>query len=246
MAECGLHIPADDGSFVSVFRPRPCRHRRRAVDRAVAVDLLLAHEKHCRYSSKSATIRTLVLFDELGAGTDPAEGAALANRAHRVLPQVRRRKSRRPTHYAELKLYAMRTNGVINASCEFNVETLQPTYRLLIGIPGKSNAFAISKQLGLAGARSWKTQEAWSTRTTCNFEDVLNQLEQQRQQMEQAPGSRQSSLRLETEKHEAAVRGILCQQIQKRAGKGCARRREKRRRASSTMPGARQTRSTRS
>ena len=128
--------------------------------------------------------RTLVLYDELGAGTDPAEGAALAI----ALIEFSRKMGSRvvaTTHYAELKLYAMRTKGVINASCEFDVETLQPTYKLLIGIPGKSNAFAISRKLGLpedilkeAGDLVGKSDK--------DFEDVLAQLEQQRQQMENA------------------------------------------------------------
>ena len=127
-----------------------------------------------------------MLFDELGAGTDPAEGAALATAHHRVLPaSAAAGWSRRP-HYAELKLYAMRTKGVINASCEFDVETLRPTYRLLIGIPGKSNAFAISRKLGLAGREILKEAKSLVNKNDKNFEDVLNQLEQQRQQMELA------------------------------------------------------------
>ena len=119
------------------------------------------------------------LFDELCAGTDPAEGAALAIS---LIEFCRKCGSKiaATTHYAELKLYAMRTNGVINASCEFNVETLQPTYRLLIGIPGKSNAFAISKKLGLDDA-ILEDARSMVSQNDVNFEDVLNQLEQQRQ-----------------------------------------------------------------
>ena len=128
--------------------------------------------------------RTLVLFDELGAGTDPAEGAALAIA---LIEFCRKMGSRvvATTHYAELKLYAMRTAGVINASCEFNVETLQPTYKLLIGIPGKSNAFAISRKLGLS-EEILKEAGDLVGKSDKDFEDVLSQLEQQRQQMESA------------------------------------------------------------
>jgi DNA mismatch repair protein MutS2 len=128
--------------------------------------------------------RTLVLFDELGAGTDPAEGAALAMA---IIEFCRKMGSRvvATTHYAELKLYAMRTKGVINASCEFDVETLRPTYKLLIGIPGKSNAFAISRKLGLS-EEILKEADDLVGKSDKDFEDVLSQLEQQRQQMEQA------------------------------------------------------------
>ena len=128
--------------------------------------------------------RTLVLFDELGAGTDPAEGAALAMA---IIEFCRKMKSRvvATTHYAELKLYAMRTNGVINASCEFDVETLRPTYKLLIGIPGKSNAFAISRKLGLS-EEILKEADDLVGKSDKDFEDVLSQLEHQRQQMESA------------------------------------------------------------
>ena len=128
--------------------------------------------------------RTLVLYDELGAGTDPAEGAALAI----ALIEFSRKMGSRvvaTTHYAELKLYAMRTKGVINASCEFDVETLQPTYRLLIGIPGKSNAFAICRKLGLS-EDILKEANDLVGKSDKDFEDVISQLEQQRQQMESA------------------------------------------------------------
>jgi len=135
-----------------------------------------------------------VLFDELGAGTDPAEGAALAIA---LIEYCRKLGSQvmATTHYAELKLYAMRTEGVINASCEFNVETLQPTYKLLIGIPGKSNAFAISRKLGLS-EDILKEANDLVGQSDRDFETVLGQLEEQRQQME---GARAEAERLRQE-----------------------------------------------
>lgn len=196
MAECGLHIPADDGSYISVF------------------DLVLAdigdeqsiEQSLSTFSSHMRNIveildvcdgKSLILFDELCAGTDPSEGAALAI----ALIEFCRTCGARlavTTHYAELKLYAMRTAGVINASCEFSVETLQPTYRLLIGVPGKSNAFAISKKLGLP-AHIIDKAHSLIDENDVNFEDVLTQLEQQRQQMEQAKLEAER-LRVETQK----------------------------------------------
>ena len=183
MAECGLHIPAGDGSELSTFD---------AILADIGDEQSIA-QSLSTFSSHMKTIvdvvaqcddRTLVLFDELGAGTDPAEGAALATA---IIEFCRKMGSRvvATTHYAELKLYAMRTKGVINASCEFDVETLRPTYKLLIGIPGKSNAFAISRKLGLSEL-ILKEADDLVDKSDKDFEDVLSQLEHQRQQMEQA------------------------------------------------------------
>ncbi len=183
MAECGLHIPAGDGSELSTFD---------AILADIGDEQSIA-QSLSTFSSHMKTIvdvvaqcddRTLVLFDELGAGTDPAEGAALATA---IIEFCRKMGSRvvATTHYAELKLYAMRTQGVINASCEFDVETLRPTYKLLIGIPGKSNAFAISRKLGLSEL-ILKEADDLVDKSDKDFEDVLSQLEQQRQQMESA------------------------------------------------------------
>jgi DNA mismatch repair protein MutS2 len=183
MAECGLHVPAGDGSQLSTFD---------AILADIGDEQSIA-QSLSTFSSHMRTIvdvveqcddRTLVLFDELGAGTDPAEGAALAMA---IIEFCRKMGSRvvATTHYAELKLYAMRTKGVINASCEFDVETLRPTYKLLIGIPGKSNAFAISKKLGLS-EEILKEANDLVGKSDKDFEDVLSQLEQQRQQMESA------------------------------------------------------------
>ena len=183
MAECGLHIPAGDGSCLSTFD---------SILADIGDEQSIA-QSLSTFSSHMRTIvdvvaqcddRTLVLFDELGAGTDPAEGAALAMA---IIEFCRKMNSRviATTHYAELKLYAMRTKGVINASCEFDVETLQPTYKLLIGIPGKSNAFAISRKLGLSD-EILKEADDLVGKSDKDFEDVLSQLEQQRQQMEAA------------------------------------------------------------
>ncbi len=183
MAECGLHIPAGDGSQLSTFD---------AILADIGDEQSIA-QNLSTFSSHMRTIvdvveqcddRTLVLFDELGAGKDPAEGAALAMA---IIEYCRKMNSRvvATTHYAELKLYAMQTKGVINASCEFDVESLRPTYKLLIGIPGKSNAFAISRKLGLS-EDILKEADDLVGKSDKDFEDVLSQLEAQRQQMESA------------------------------------------------------------
>ena len=196
MAECGLHIPAGDGSTLSTFDSILAD----IGDEQSIAQSLSTFSSHMRTIVdvvSECTDRTLVLFDELGAGTDPAEGAALAIA---LIEFCRKMGSRvvATTHYAELKLYAMRTQGVINASCEFNVETLQPTYKLLIGIPGKSNAFAISRKLGLP-EYILKHADDLVGQSDKDFEDVLSQLEQQRQQME-AARLEAERLRRETEK----------------------------------------------
>ena len=196
MAQCGLHIPASSGSKISVFD---------AILADIGDEQSIA-QSLSTFSSHMCTIvnivaqcdsKSLVLFDELGAGTDPSEGAALAIALIEFCRKIGA-KVAATTHYAELKLYAMRTKGVINASCEFDVETLQPTYRLLIGLPGKSNAFAISRRLGLT-EDILKEAADLVGQSEKDFEDVLSQLEQQRQQMEVARLEAER-LRSETEK----------------------------------------------
>lgn len=183
MAECGLHIPAGDGSCLSVFDSILADI---GDEQSIAQSLstFSGHMRTIVQIVEQCDSRSLVLFDELGAGTDPAEGAALAMA---LIEFCRRMGSKviATTHYAELKLYAMRTDGVINASCEFSVETLQPTYKLLIGIPGKSNAFAISKKLGLSESILKEAADLVG-KNDRDFEEVLSQLENQRQQMENA------------------------------------------------------------
>lgn len=177
MAQSGLHIPVNDGSQI------------RMLDNVLADigDEQSIEQSLSTFSSHMVNIvsmldhitdRSLVLFDELGVGTDPVEGAALAVS---IIEEIRKRGAlcAATTHYAELKVYALRTPGVINANCEFDVETLKPTYSLILGTPGKSNAFAISAKLGIPESIISRANEHIESDKQ-NFEDVIGRLEEER------------------------------------------------------------------
>lgn len=201
MAMCGLLVPCGEGSELSVFR-------RVLVDIGdeqsieQSLSTFSAHMTNIIQIIKLANAGSLCLIDELGAGTDPVEGAALAIA---ILEKLREKHAKiaSTTHYAELKEFALRTPGVENGCCEFNVATLRPTYRLLIGVPGKSNAFAISQRLGMDEEIVQRAQELVSSENR-QFEDVVQKLEQQRQSLErQVENANRLTAKANTEKQKA-------------------------------------------
>ena len=200
MAQCGLHIPAGDGSVIKVCK-RVLADIGDEQSIAQSLSTFSSHMSNIVGILEETDDKTLILLDELGGGTDPVEGAALASA---IIDHARSLGAMvaATTHYAELKVYAMTTPGVENASCEFDVETLAPTYRLLVGIPGKSNAFAIARRLGIS-EEIIQDAAARVDAENVRFEDVLTKLDHQRQEMEK---EQRQAAQLRREMEEASAK----------------------------------------